>query len=168
LLAACSGNGIVVTREQAIVSSVEIHLRYLGSLGAVETTVLANPFLQDGDSEAVRRVLSNTRISPSLRYTATRPANDPYGYRVVVAFGGWPIGGDNYCRNSNLAPRPPPSDKTEMHAVLCIGLAPLSEAAAHTMRIASPDDPRFARMISDLLMALMISSQRNDMESPDF
>jgi hypothetical protein len=165
-LAACSGDGISVTREQGIVPYVEIHLRYLGSLGAVQTTVLANPFTQDGDGEAVRHVLTSTRVEPYLRYTAARPANDVYGYRLVVAFGGWPAGGDNYCRNPDLSPRAAPAVTTEMHAVLCLGSAPLSEAAARTRRVASPDDPRFARLVSDLLVGLMVSSQRNDMDQP--
>jgi hypothetical protein len=132
----------------------------------VQTTVLADPFPQDSNGEAVRRVLSATRVEPHLQYSPTRPANDPYGYRMVVAFGGWPVGGDNYCRNTMLAPRPGSADMTEMHMVLCAGSAPLTESAGRTRRITSPDDPRFARLISDLLTALMLSPQRTDTESP--
>lgn len=157
---------MIVTREQASVPYVEVHLRYLGSLGAVQTVVLADPFPQDASGDAVRRVLSATRIEPYLRYSATRPENDAYGYRMVVAFGGWPVGSDNYCRNPSLVPRPAPAETTEMHMVLCAGTSVLTESAARTRRVGSPDDPRFARLINDLLMALMLSPQRNDMESP--
>jgi len=166
-LSACSTDGIVVTREQAIVPDVEIHLRYLGSLGSVPTSVLANPFPQDSDGEAVRRVLSDTPVRPHLRYSAA-PVNDPSGYRMVVAFGRWPVGGDSYCRNSGLTPLPAPMDTTAMHIVLCFGTATLAESAGHTGRIAAPDDPRLARLINDLLVALMLSPQRNNLESPAF
>jgi hypothetical protein len=165
-LSACGSDGIVVTREQAIVPDVEIHLRYLGTLGTVPTTVLANPFPQDKDSEAVVRVLSDTPVRPHLRYSAAPPVSSPTGYRMVVAFGTWPVGGDSYCRNPSLAPLPAPVDTTATHIVLCLGTVTLAESAAHTRRIAAPDDPRLARLLNDLLVALMLSPQRNNLESP--
>lgn len=167
-LAACNGDGVVVTREQPYAPFLEIHLRYLASIGAVQTTVLANPFLADTDDEAVRRTLTGTRVVPHLGYTVARPANDLYGYRVVVAFGTWPIGGDSYCRNTGLAPRPGSAETTEVHAVLCLGPRPLSEAAARTRRVIGPDDPRFARLASDLLTGLTLAATRgtDDLDSP--
>ena len=166
MLTACSNDGVTVTREQATVPYLEVHVRFLGSLGAVETTVLANPFPADGDGAAVRRILSAARVEPYIQYRATRPANDQYGYRLVVAFGRWPIGGDNYCRNPGLTPRPAPPDVTELHMVLCLGTRVLTESSAHTRRIASTDDPRFARLVADLLVGLMVTSQHEDIESP--
>lgn len=157
-LAACSG--VLITREQSLEAFTEVHWRYLGSVGAVETALLAEPF----DAEAVRRVMADARIEPNLRYVATRPANDPYSYRVVVAFGSWPVGSDSYCRNPHLRPRPAPAGITEMHAVFCYGAITLVEAAGRTARIDSPDDPRFARLVSSLLAALQSSSRPSDME----
>lgn len=166
LLAACSGDAVVVTRDQAVVPYLDIHVRYLGSLGAVETTVLADPFPQDSDGSAVRRILSAARVEPYVQYRAARPANDHYGYRLVAAFGRWPVGGDNYCRNPGLMPRTASPDVTELHMVLCLGTQVLTEASAYTRRIASPDDPLFARLVTDLLVGLLVTSQRNDLESP--
>ncbi len=165
-LAACSGDGVTLTREQATVAHVEIHLRYLGSLGAVETAVLAEPFPQDADGEAIRRVMSAARVEPRLRYVATRPANDLYGYRVVVAFGGWPIGGDSYCRNPALRPREASAEITEVQVVLCLGPSTLIETAGRTARMSSPEDPRFARLMTDLLTAFQtVASSSSDIES---
>ena len=159
---------MIVTREQSYAPFLEIHLRYLASIGAVQTTVLANPFPADTDDEAIRRALIDTRVIRHLHYTAARPANDLYGYRVVVAFGTWPVGGDSYCRNTALAPRPVSTETTEMHAVLCLGPRPLSEAAARTRRVSGPDDPRFARLASDLLTGLTLATMRgtDELDSP--
>jgi len=157
-LSACSG--VMITRDQALEASTEVHWRYLGSVGAVETTVLAEPFA----AEEIRRVMSAAGVEPRLRHTATRPANEPYSYRVVVAFGGWPVGGDSYCRNLDLRPGPASPGLTEMQAVLCLGPITLVEAAGRTARVDSAADPRFVRLVNSLLVALQSPSRPNDME----
>lgn len=134
----------------------------LRSIGAIETLIVANPFPQDRDGTAVRATLSNAPIEPPLRYVPTRPAEDVYGYRMVVGFGGWPPSGDGYCRNPDLRPRPLSNDVTELHAVLCLGPSPLAEAAARTRRITSPDDPQLAHLATEVLTALIVSTQKLD------
>lgn len=157
-LTACSG--VMITRDQALEASTEVHWRYLGSVGAVETTVLAGPFAD----EDIRRAMSAAGVEPRLRYVATRPANEPYSYRVVVAFGGWPVGGDSYCRNLDLRPGPATTGLTEMQAVFCLGPITLVEAAGRTAPVDSAGDPRFNRLVSSLLVALQSPSRPSDME----
>jgi hypothetical protein len=128
----------------------------------VQAVVMSSPFPRDPDGEAVRTVLSNAPMQPKLKYVPLRPAGDLYGYRVVVGFGGWPPGGDTYCRNPELKPVPSSSGVTEMHAVLCVNTATISEAAARARRVDSPEDPMFQRLTTDVLVALIVSSRKLD------
>jgi hypothetical protein len=159
-LAACTGGGVSVTRQQVIVASLDSHIRMLNSIGEIETVIVANPFPQDSQGAAIRAAMASTPVFPRLRYLPNRPAGDAYGYRVVTAFGGWPVGGDDYCRNPALAPRPPSTDITEVTAVLCVGTSVLSESAARTARIDDPGDPRLTRLMNATVLALFSQSSR--------
>lgn len=160
VLSACAADGVSVTRQQVAVRSLDSHLRFLNSLGEVQTVTLANPFAQDPNGMAIRTAMASTVVFPRLRYVPERPASDAYGYRVVVAFGGWPVGGDDYCRNPNLAPRPPSPDITEVTSVLCVGNSVLSEAGARTARIETPSDPRLTNLMNATVRALFSQSSR--------
>lgn len=166
LLAACTGEGVAVTRQQTIVPSLDSHIRMLNSIGEIETVILANPFPQDRQGNAIRAAMASTPVFPRLRYLPRRPAADAYGYRVVVAFGGWPVGGDDYCRNPRLGPRPPAPEITDVTAVLCVGSSVLSEAGARTGRLSEPGDPRLTKLMNATVLALFSQSSRLRMGVP--
>lgn len=163
---ACSSDGVTVTRQQTIVRSLDSHLRMLNTVGELHTDVRANPWPQDPQAAAIRAAMASTVVFPRLSYVPQQPAKDAYGYRVVVAFGGWPYGGDNYCRNPNLSPQPPATDITEVTSVLCVGASVLSEAAARTARIDDPGDPRLTKLMNATVQALLAQSNRLDLRSP--
>jgi hypothetical protein len=166
LLAACTGEGVSVTRQQTVAPSLASHIRMLNSVGEIETVLLANPFPQDRQGNAIRAAMATTPVFPRLRYLPNRPAADAYGYRVVVAFGGWPVGGDDYCRSPDLQPRPPAPDITEVTAVLCVGSSVLSEAGARTGRVSDPGDPRLTKLMNATVLALFSQSSRFRMGVP--
>lgn len=153
---------MVITREQAIEASTEVHWRDPGRSAPRETTFLAEPFAADD----VRRVMTAAGVEPRLRYVATRPASHPYSYRVVVAFGGWPVGGNGYCRNPDLEPRPAPAVTTIVTAALCAGTSPVSEAAARTARVEGSGDPSLTSLMSAVIQALFDQSNRLRMRGP--
>lgn len=159
-LTACTGDGVSVTRQQVVVPSLDSHIRMLNSIGEIEAVILANPFAQDPQGAAIRSAMARTVVFPRLRYLPSRPVGDAYGYRVVTAFGGWPVGGDDYCRNPTLAPRPPASEITEVTAVLCAGDSVLSEAGARTATISDPGDPRLTALMNATVRALFSQSSR--------
>lgn len=165
-LAACSSNGVSVTRQQAMAADTGPHLRMLSTVGELQTIIKANPFPTDAGGNAVRTALAAAPVYPRLRYVPERPANDAYGYRVVTAFGDWPVGGDSYCRNPDLEPRPAPADATVVTAALCVGNSPVSEAAARTARVEGPGDPRLTSLMSAVVQALFAQSDRLRLRGP--
>jgi hypothetical protein len=165
-LAACSSSGVSVTRQQAMTADINPHLRMLGTVGEVQTVIKDNPFANDPSGNAVRTAMAATPVFPRLRFISERPAADAYGYRVVVGFGDWPVGGDNYCRNPDLQPRPGAADTTLVTAALCVGTSVVSEAAARTARVAGPGDPRLASLMSAVVQALFSQSDRLRLRGP--
>lgn len=159
-LIGCTQGGVSVTRQETRVPSLDSHIRMLNSIGEIETVIYANPLAQDPQGTAVRNAMTGTAIFPRLRYVPNRPAADAYGYRVVVGFGGWPVGGSDYCRNADLRPRPPEPDITEVTAALCVGTSLLSEAGARTATIDDPADPRLTALMNATVRALFAQSSR--------
>ncbi len=105
-------------------------------------------------------------VYPRVRFVPERPAADAYSYRVVVAFGDWPVGGDSYCRHPDLEPRPALADTTIVTAALCVGTSAVSEAAARTARIDGPGDPRLTSLMSAVIQALFSQSDRLRLRGP--
>ena len=167
LAAACSGDGVSVTRQQVMTADIGPHVRMLATTGEVQTLVYNNPIPQDAGNAAVRTAMTNARIYPQLRYSETRPATDAYGYRVVVGFGDWPVGGDSYCRNPDLRPREADADKTVVTAALCVGNQVVSEAAARSPRIQGSGDPRLNSLMEAVVQALL-QDNRMRMRMPGF
>jgi hypothetical protein len=165
-LAACSSDGVSVTRQQTMTSDIGPHVRMLATSGEVQTLVYENPLPQDAGNAAVRTAMASAPVYPRLRYTETRPATDAYGYRIVVGFGDWPVGGDSYCRNPELRPRPAAADVTVVTAALCVGNSVLSEAAARSPRIQGSGDPRLNALMGTVVQALLAQNDRMRLRVP--
>jgi hypothetical protein len=165
-LAACSGNGVSVTRQQNMTSDIGPHIRMLATTGEVQTLVYENPIPQDAGNAAVRTAMASARVYPRLLYSETRPTSDAYGYRVVVGFGEWPVGGDSYCRNPELRPRPAAADVTVVTAALCVGNVVVSEAAARSPRLQGAGDPRLNALMEATVQALLAQNDRMRMRMP--
>jgi hypothetical protein len=162
-LAGCAGDGIV-TRNDVYVKDMRGHLS-AAAQSALPVTIRNDPFAGDGAGVAVIAVMSSaqTAMQPQQRFTADAQGS---AYRVVVAFGEPPVGG-NYCTAPGLAVRPGPQGRTVLHAEFCVGGQILSEATAATGRVDSPQDPRFQRLLSDLLSGLMPQNHPNYNESQE-
>lgn len=142
------------------------HIRMLATTGEVQTLVYENPLAQDTGNAAVRTAMAAAPVYPRLLYSETRPAADAYGYRIVVGFGDWPVGGDSYCRNPDLRPRPASGDITIVTAALCVGNSVLSEASARGPRVQTAGDPRLNALMSATVQALLAQNDRFRLRSP--
>lgn len=147
-LAGCTGGG-VTTHSYVFNHDVRGHVEYAASHGPTQAVIYNSPI----ESAAVISAMQGRNPGPPLTFVAA--AADAPGYRVVISFGPSPAGVDEFCRTSNVPPRPLPSGRTEAAAVFCIGGTILSEASASADRIESSQDPRLARLMQDLLSALM-------------
>lgn len=152
-LSACE-SGVTVSQTYLAQRGVPGHADYAATQGATPVVMLNQPFPPLTVAAAMQK--NNPR---PLLFTTEPPASLQGGYRVLLAFGGRPAGGLYVCREP-LAAAPAaatatPSADTSVYGAFCLGPALLSEAVASTPRIDSPADPRFGRMMGDLLSALM-------------
>jgi hypothetical protein len=153
-LAACAdSNGI---RTQNYVTNVDLPRHFQAASAApVPLLVRGSPFKGDPNGDWVAGIMSAASWNPKMNFiSVTSPGQ---GYYVVLAFGGRPVGGTNYCTDPNLPPGPPPAGAggaSAAFAAFCAGPSLLSEATAWTSRIDNDADPRIPIMMRDLLTAL--------------
>ena len=153
-LGACA-NAVVVTRNYIPQRGVPGHADYAAALGPVPVVTVNSPF----PAPAVLNALL-TNDPRRHQFTAEPPATLQGGYRVLLAFDRPVGGGLHVCRDpfTGSAPAPAPAaapTRISVYGAFCLGPALLSEAVATAPRITTPDDPRLARLMGDLLIALM-------------
>lgn len=161
LLAGCAG-GVTVTRNYIPQRGVPGHADYAVALGATPVVMLDNPF----PPPAVLAALQKNNPRPH-QFTAEPPASLEGGYRVLVAFDRLPAGGLGVCRGPFTAGAPAAAPAgapttTRVYGAFCLGPVLLSEAVATSPRISAPEDPLFARLMGDLIVALMPSRDPYD------
>jgi hypothetical protein len=148
-LAACA-DGVAV-RNQVYVSDMRTHLS-AASAYPMPVVILNEPFADDRGGAQVIAAMQKGQGSVSPRQNfAALPAGQ--SYRVVLTFNGAPTGG-NSCAGSMLSPPPSVADRIAIHATFCLGTKLLSEVTAAAAPIASPQDPQFARLMTDVLSGL--------------
>jgi hypothetical protein len=143
-LAGCAGG--VSTQTDVVNRDLRGHIQYAAANGPTQIAIYNSPF----DSTAVLAAVQRRNPGPPMTF-ATTPS--PANYRVMLLFGLIPS--TNPCQSPAPAVPAPASDRMMVSAVFCIGTAEISEARAATAPIASAADPRFVRLMQDLLSALM-------------
>lgn len=151
-LAACS-SGVQITRDYIPQSGVPSHADYAAARGPTPVVMLNSP-------ASPADILAALRANDPRRhqFTTEPPASLEGGYRIVLVFGGLPAG-PHGCRASLQAV--PPAVRSEapsgmsVYGAFCLGQVLLSEAVATALRIQSAADPAFARLMGDLLNAIM-------------
>ena len=128
-------------------------MQYAAADGPVPVTIYNDPFPGPENDKAVISVMQGRNPGPPLTFIEAGRGANSAGYRVILAFDSPPF--------SRCGAAPPPqssaraADRIEISAAFCIGDRILSDATAGTGAIASPQDPHFARLIQDLLTALL-------------
>lgn len=115
-----------------------------------------NPF--PGRQDAVLAAMQGQNLGPKLRYTQTPWPDDPYGYKVVLTFTEGLAIVSEPCKPAPepVAPRPPAQGprRIDVAAAFCIGETLLSETAGRVDNVTGPDDPKFRRLVSGVLVDL--------------
>jgi hypothetical protein len=145
---------VQVSRHYVPQRGVSGHADYAAALGPIPVVMLNSSFAPADVVTALQR--NDPRPH---RFTADPPASLAGGYRVVLAFGGIPAD-SSACRGPLQSAPPAPAgaaaaDTTSVYGAFCLGPTLLSEAVAATPRVGSGGDPRLARLLGDLLSALM-------------
>ncbi len=127
------------------------HVQYAAADGPVPVTVYNDPFPGADNDKSVVAAMQGRNPGPPLRFIEAGAGLNKAGYRVIIAFDSPPF---SRCA---AAPPPPahPADRTNVSAAFCIGDQILSDAVASGGPADTPQDPRFARLMQDLLSALL-------------
>lgn len=152
-LTACASE-VAVTHNYIPQMGVPGHADYAASRGLTPVMIANSPYPVPAVLVALQR--NNPR---PLLFTSDPPVSLAGGYRVLLTFDGLPQGGGglNVCRDPfTAAPSPGvPQNQTSVYGAFCLGTRLLSEAVVMSGPIGSPTDPRFSRLMGDLLSALM-------------
>jgi hypothetical protein len=130
-------------------------VRFAASVGLALAVIRDNPFPFDTDNQGVLAAMQGQTFGAKLFFSQTPRSDDRYGYKVVLNFGESLYGTAGQCQ---VPPTPPartaPTGRITASAAFCVGDALLSDAYGAVHDVAGPDDPKFRRLIGDLLVAL--------------
>ncbi len=131
------------------------HVQLAAASGPSLAVIRNNPFPGDHNNEGVLAAMQARNIGPKMYFAQTPRPDDRYGYKVVMNFGP-SIYGTNYgCTYEPTPPtRMPPGGPITVSAAFCVGDILLTDAVGSTGAAAGPDDPRFQRLIGDIIVAL--------------
>lgn len=94
-------------------------------------------------------------FGPKILVSQSASPEDRYGYKVVLNFGSSLYGTSDECQAQPTPPaHTPPAGRITASAAFCVGDALLSHAHGAVHGATGPDDPKFRRLIGDLLVAL--------------
>jgi hypothetical protein len=116
-----------------------------------------NPFPEDRDNRGVVAAMQARNYGPRMYFDQVRRPEDRYGYKVILDFAGERPG---YVMQCAAAPAPPAATPTNgrisVLASFCVGDLLLTDALGSISGATGPDDPRFQRLISDVMVALTL------------
>ena len=129
-----------------------------------------DPFPQDRDNEGVLAAMQGRNLGPRMYFSQAPRPDDKYGYKVILSFNGAPaaegsyasgygLGYGNYSYQCQAGPTPaaataPAGGEISVDAVFCVGNLMLTDASGSIGGATGPDDPRFQRLIGDIMVAL--------------
>jgi hypothetical protein len=122
----------------------------------VPVVIARDPLPGDSADAAAIAAMQHRNPGPPITFaSAAAPASVRAPYRIIIAFGTPPVSGCATPAASDLRMGP---GRTDVSAAFCLGTRVLSEATASGPRVQGPDDPQLARLMQDLLSALMPAS----------
>lgn len=150
------------------------HVQLAAASGPSLAVIRDDPFPTDRNNEGVLAAMQGRNFGPRMYFTQTPRPDDKYGYKVVMNFGPAPptyegsapqayggyapstYGGYNAaCRYGPTPPASrPPTGPITVSAAFCVGDILLTDASGSIGEATGPDDPRFRRLIGDVMVAL--------------
>jgi hypothetical protein len=157
LLAGCAG-GVTTYRSEGGNPSAQLYAPYAAMNGPTLAIVRNDPFPGDPAGLAVIGVMNANNPMRSYHFA---PAALPgwNGYTVVFAFGVLPPTNISLCQNTSMPLPPMPPGEIAVIADLCMGPELITEVYGHTGAVDSPEDPRFADLVSQTMEDLFAIRQ---------
>ena len=113
-----------------------------------------NPFPEDSDNRGVVAAMQARNLGPKMYFAQVERPDDKYGYKVILDFGG-ERGGYDQC---TATPSPAAAKRTDgpisVLGTFCVGNVLLTDALGSIGGATGPDDPRFQRLVGDIMVAL--------------
>lgn len=154
-LAGCAGGGI--TYGSYVDSRYDYsHVELAASDAPVPVLVKGNPFpLPPAQfADGLVAAMQEKNFSPRIRFATVAPPGRRYAYRVIMAFGGLPPGANDLCKTPDVAITPASPGRLDAKAFFCYDDLLLTYAAGWLGGIDSMQDPRFERIIAQLVQEL--------------
>jgi hypothetical protein len=130
------------------------HVGLAAASGQSLAVIRNNPFPQDSDNRGVVAAMQGRNLGPRMYFAQVERPDDRYGYKVILDFGGARGGYDQCARPPTPAATTPPGGPISVLATFCVGDVLLTDALGSISGASGPEDPRFQRLIGDLLVAL--------------
>jgi hypothetical protein len=132
------------------------HVQLAASSGTSVAVIRNDPFPADRDNAGVLAAMQGRTFGwPRMYFSQTPRPDDKYGYKVILDFGSSGYSATYQCK---AEPTAPSSVRREgpiaVSAAFCIGDRLLTDAAGSIGEATGPEDPRFYRLIGDIMVAL--------------
>lgn len=153
-LAGCAG-GSVISHSYYNSAYSPDHVQLAAASGTALAVIRNNPFSEDRDNAGVLAAMQGRNLGPRIYFSQTARPDDKYGYKVILDFR--PPGPNSayQCRSEPAPPAASPrSGQIDVTATFCVGDRLLTDAAGTISGASGPDDPRFQRLIGDIMVAL--------------
>ena len=152
VLAGCTGVS-TVTNFYYNSAYTPAHVTLAAANNPAQAVIRGNPFANDVDNQGVIAAMQGQNWGPKIFFTPTARSDDIYGYKMVLAFNG--IGPNNdLCRAPSAPPKPSGTDRIDASIAFCVGEVLLTDASGHITGVAGPGDPKFKRLVSDLMLTV--------------
>lgn len=152
LLGGCGGSTVYSNYYNSSYSPD--HVRFASAVGPTLAVIRDNPFPGDAGNAAVLAAMQERNYGPRLYFVQTPRPDDRYGYKVVMDFGSATPSTTLCQRGPTPSSARAASGRVVVAAAFCIGDLLLSDATGAVEGVSGPDDPRFRRLIGDILVAL--------------
>lgn len=142
----------------------------LAAANSPSLAVIRNdPFPEDTNNEGVLAAMQGRNLGPRMYFSQTPRPDDKYGYKVILNFGaassagdtgysslGYTLTGASYqCQAQPTPPAAKPaSGDISVTGAFCVGDLLLTDASGSISGATGADDPRFQRLIGDMMVAL--------------
>lgn len=116
--------------------------------------IRGNPFPQDRDNRGVVAAMQGRNFGPKMFFNQVQRPDDKFGYKVILDFAGAQPGYAACGTSPTPAATTPSSGPVSVLASFCVGEVLLTDALGSISGATGPEDPRFQRLIGDLMVAL--------------
>ena len=130
------------------------HVDLAAASGQSLAVIRDNPFPEDVDNRGVVAAMQGRNFGPKMYFAQVQRPDDKYGYKVILDFGSKGGSYDECMRPPSPPAHTPAKGEISVFAVFCVGNLLLTDALGSISGASGPDDPRFQRLIGDIMVAL--------------